>query len=832
MPYDRSAFERATGLDRAAAMDPWGMPPASASRRDTEEMLSRVSRTEAESSDAYRRIEEHLRTVARRLDSAERSQSENNRAMNKTATEINIATREQAQAFDQLGSHVMHIGDRLERLERAQSNDGMKDAVKGLHQGLSRLADQITQTANQSAQQVSSISGNLEQLAGRLGQMRADIDTTTQWVEDRVAKVESAMDGSARRLEDRVAKVESTMDGAARRLENRIAAVEEETRDRFAAFAAETARTMDQRLAGIEKTAQFNTNALDHALEQLEAQAGLRAGDQAELQRRHAETDGAIGRIEESIEKLEAKAADPASDRRLDSIERALGSLVSRLETYDPAAPLEDTLRALTKRIDTIDKNHGELVDELRANLASGSKPAQPAPTEPPFDTAMFDANSFAGAASAFEAPPFPESPPLLGSEEFHAAAPFGAEPPPMPGHDPFAADAFSTGAFTPPVDAEHAAADENFLAAARRSARAAAEAEAPRGSKLGFAWNQGAAAQDGERPRYLVPVIIGGIIILALVAGIVLSQKMRAGQTGVIVEGPHAAKDAPAGNAPFTPAPDNSATQGPSQGDVNLPPMQQHAMREAPGRPGNMAPTGMPSAQQAQVNPPTLQALNKPVQPPSVNKGAVPTLDRVTQLANGGNAIAQTILGLKEVDGDGMPANPADGAKWLEKAAQQGNAVAQYRLGALYERGQGVTANPGAAAHWYQLAAGQGNRKAMHNLAVAFASGAAGKKDMAEAARWFAKASSLGLADSQFNLAVLYERGDGVPQSLLDAYKWYAIAASQGDTESKSRLGVLSSQLSDDDRNAAQKSAESFHAAPLNRAVNVPPEMADLSGN
>ena len=97
MPYDRS-YERAS-LDRAP-LDPWGLPPSSASRRDSEDMLSRVSRTEAESSEATRRIEEHLRTVGRRLDSAERSQSENNRAMNKTATEINIATREQAQAFD------------------------------------------------------------------------------------------------------------------------------------------------------------------------------------------------------------------------------------------------------------------------------------------------------------------------------------------------------------------------------------------------------------------------------------------------------------------------------------------------------------------------------------------------------------------------------------------------------------------------------------------------------------------------------------------------------------------------------------------------------------
>jgi localization factor PodJL len=116
-----------------------------------------------------------------------------------------------------------------------------------------------------------------------------------------------------------------------------------------------------------------------------------------------------------------------------------------------------------------------------------------------------------------------------------------------------------------------------------------------------------------------------------------------------------------------------------------------------------------------------------------------------------------------------------------------------------------------------------------MHNLAVAYASGTPGKKNMAEAARWFAKAAALGLSDSQFNLAVLYERGDGVPQSLGEAYKWYAIAAAAGDAESKARIGVLQTQLGDADKTAANKSAAAFHAAPLNRSANVPPEPADL---
>jgi localization factor PodJL len=118
-----------------------------------------------------------------------------------------------------------------------------------------------------------------------------------------------------------------------------------------------------------------------------------------------------------------------------------------------------------------------------------------------------------------------------------------------------------------------------------------------------------------------------------------------------------------------------------------------------------------------------------------------------------------------------------------------------------------------------------------MYNLAVALANKSLGKQNMPEAARWFSKAAAFGLVDAQFNLAVLYERGDGVPQSLLDAYKWYMIAGAAGDTGAKARADTLATQLSEVDRTAAQKSAQAFKPQPLNRATNVPPELADLAG-
>ena len=102
MPYESRA---ATG----APLDSWGMPPSAASRRDTEEMMARVGRSENESNEAWRRIEDQLRGLGRRIDSSERSHSESNRVISRTAQEINISAREQAQAFDQLGLNIMAL---------------------------------------------------------------------------------------------------------------------------------------------------------------------------------------------------------------------------------------------------------------------------------------------------------------------------------------------------------------------------------------------------------------------------------------------------------------------------------------------------------------------------------------------------------------------------------------------------------------------------------------------------------------------------------------------------------------------------------------------------
>jgi hypothetical protein len=61
------------------------------------------------------------------------------------------------------------------------------------------------------------------------------------------------------------------------------------------------------------------------------------------------------------------------------------------------------------------------------------------------------------------------------------------------------------------------------------------------------------------------------------------------------------------------------------------------------------------------------------------------------TDLAEDGNARAQTYLGYMYANGIGVPQNFKVAAGWYHCASQQGIASAQYMLGLMYDKGQGV---------------------------------------------------------------------------------------------------------------------------------------------
>jgi localization factor PodJL len=784
---------------------------AANSRRETDTMLDSVSRSEVETQSAYKRIEEQLRGVGRRLEAAERNQTENSRAMNKAATEINIATREQAQAFDQLGAHVVGLSERLTRIEKENAADGLKDAVRGLHQGLSRLAEQISQTANQSADQIAALAGNVENVAGKLIEARGDAENASRALEDRIGQID-----------ERVRAVERAAQSSANTLERTLDNIEKTQSDKAV-------------LSGEIQRHATNIHQVGETLDRLNAKFSTS----------EAHTSGAMARLEETVSRLETKGEDPNLDRRLMGIEHTLSDIAGRLENTERsgnAGNVEETLRALASRVDAADRRHRDALAELRSAVkdANGKLATfePPAAEAAPQTTAQASGPQSAGSP-IFDLPPFPDTaPPFQSSFQPQQPAfnpppgeafpPNGFDSGPMPVDHPFGHVHDDT--FAAAAEQGDLPANETFIAAARRSARTASAVTETAPS--GFSWGTRRAAPAGEVPeekpgstRYLLIAGIALIAIVAIIAGVFLSQSLGGHREVVVPASSVLAKPA---TAPVVAPPAASAYTPPldSGDDTNTPTNPALSATPPATKPVIVRSSHVRAVPEAAPSRPLPQAVQ------SSSAGQTPQA-RLAALANGGNVRAEAALGFAYLDGtNGIGVNEAEGARWLERAADAGDAMSAYRLGTLYERGRGVPTNAAKAIQLYGIAAKQGNRKAMHNLAVAFADGSGVPKNLQQAAQWFTKAAQLGLSDSQFNLAVLYERGMGVPQSLVDAYKWYAIAAAQGDSESKARVDALSTQLSPTDKATAQRAAESFQPQPLNRAANTAPTPADVLGN
>ncbi len=834
---DAGSWNKSSLSDFAAAEE----QPAAPAVLESQELLDRIARTEAEAAAAFRKVDEQLRGLVRRVDASERTQTENSKTVTLAATEISAASRDQAEAFDQLGQHVAGLGDRLSRLERHAAADGVRDAVKGLHSGLSRLADQIAENANQSTGQFATATRNVELLTSKLNDARAEMNTVQRTLssklhgfEERALAVESAALAAGEKADRAIAEAVKLSDArgetgsAHRALSSRLQAVEE-------------------RMRATESTAKVTADKLETTAVDLETARGALRVDQSESQRQaqlitqlsdaldklssrlttgEAQTAGAVARLEGQIGTIEVRRADAPLHRRLQGVEHTLGEFATRLEnternTIGVGQSIEENFRTLSARLDAAEDRQRD------GNNSPLHHPVAPA-SSAPAAIAKTESRTFGHKAAVVE----PTSPPPT------------ARSGPAPLLSPDASDTTLTldtplelDTPLPPEESnEPPPFDEaagSFFSAARPGSLETSGADASN-LRIGlgqFPWDSsretiGRPAEKSSPTRFLLVAGIVAIAAAAVAAGVLLSRGLI-GPTSILefmprVQSASAPKKIETAG-PAAQAQENSASaeqHRDATGPIAIPPAPVLPPKVSAGaaqNPGALAPPSKPQ--------PTAQTVA------SANDAAKATAlaAHLTTLADAGNAKAELLVGLKYLDGEGAAVNEAEAAKWLERAAGKGEAIAAYRLGTLFERGHGVPADASNAMHWYALAAKLGNRKAMHNLAVAYAEGSGTPKDLTRAAQWFSKAAALGLGDSEFNLAVLYERGMGVQQSLIDAYKWYSIAAAQGDSEAKARLDVITTQLNADERAAAQKAATEFRPQPLDRNANVPPDPTSI---
>ncbi|CAM5772199.1 hypothetical protein LMIY3S_03764 [Labrys miyagiensis] len=295
------------------------------------------------------------------------------------------------------------------------------------------------------------------------------------------------------------------------------------------------------------------------------------------------------------------------------------------------------------------------------------------------------------------------------------------------------------------------------FIAAARRAARAAAEAE-------GSLAEETAKPEGSHEPfykRHKRPILLG----LAAV-----TMMMAALQGGKIPSAPGSARQltrtAPAG------------------------PLSER--RFDPGGNGTQAKGGA-AASLSEASPPVrAERASSPASAPQTSppNEAVSLFEEARQL----DTPHATTFDL------------AKAAGLYRQAAQLGYAPALFLLGLAYDKGRGVGHDAMLAGLWYQRAAEHGSAKAMYNLAVLYAGGAVmGVPDYEQAARWFHQAAEQGHTASQYNFALLAAQGLGTPRDLAASYRFLAQAAAKGDLDALARLNEIEQRMTPEEKARAK---------------------------
>ena len=192
--------------------------------------------------------------------------------------------------------------------------------------------------------------------------------------------------------------------------------------------------------------------------------------------------------------------------------------------------------------------------------------------------------------------------------------------------------------------------------------------------------------------------------------------------------------------------------------------------------------------------------------QAPSINYPAL-SVEKLTELAEKGDAIAQNRLGIRYEKGLGVKKDLRQAAAWYKKAALQNHAIAQSNYAVCLLKMTNDRRIIKEAVEWLEKSAAQNNPQGLSNLALAYSKGWAGPKNLDKAAELYKRAVAAGnantlpklqkLADAgnpagQFHLATLLETGRGIKKDLTKARELYQKAADQNHTRAIAVLGLF----------------------------------------
>jgi TPR repeat protein len=121
---------------------------------------------------------------------------------------------------------------------------------------------------------------------------------------------------------------------------------------------------------------------------------------------------------------------------------------------------------------------------------------------------------------------------------------------------------------------------------------------------------------------------------------------------------------------------------------------------------------------------------------------------------------------------------------------ADMGDPMAQLNIGLCYLKGEGLARNPAEGAKWVRKAAEQHLPEAQRQMAEFYMADSVLGKDYLEAEKWYRQAAMQADAVAQLQLGALYSTGRGVETDWAEAYKWFSLAAARG--QAGSRIAVV----------------------------------------
>lgn len=160
-------------------------------------------------------------------------------------------------------------------------------------------------------------------------------------------------------------------------------------------------------------------------------------------------------------------------------------------------------------------------------------------------------------------------------------------------------------------------------------------------------------------------------------------------------------------------------------------------------------------------------------------------------EVANG-NKLAQNVLGVKYLLGEGVPQDTEKAIRLYKTSALQGVIESQRNLANLFWQGTRVERDANEAILWARMAADQGDAEMIALIGLAHRRGEGAEKNAQMAIDWLTRAAEAGSHNAMMDLGYMFDIGEGVPEDLAKAVEWYTKSMEGGNAAAANNLGLM----------------------------------------